>query len=280
MKSVLAALAVFAIGVVIALAALSRSDLPPVVWVAKDQVDSFLDEARPKAQQFALQAERAWAVVRDRVGLGTALASRPTLTGRARVIDGDTLDVGGARIRLHGIDAPESRQGCNADGRRWPCGERATRELGRRLGDRTVSCEERDRDRYGRIVAVCRASGEDINAWMVRQGWALAYRKYSRAYVAEESAAKAARRGMWRGQFVAPWDWRRGERLAGNRTTSSRTDGAGCRIKGNISRNGSRIYHVPGGAFYDRTRIDTARGERWFCTEQEARAAGWRRARR
>ena len=97
------------------------------------------------------------------------------VSGRARVVDGDTLDVGAVRVRLHGVDAPESRQSCVAGGRRWACGERATRALAGRIGGRTVACEERDRDRYGRIVAVCRNARQDVNAWMVSQGWALAY---------------------------------------------------------------------------------------------------------
>lgn len=122
----------------------------------------------------------------------------------------------------------------------------------------------------------------DINAWLVREGWALAYRRYSRAYVDEELAAKVARRGIWRGEFIRPWDWRRGERLQtadrDARHVSSRDRGA-CNIKGNISRNsGRRIYHVPGDPDYAHTRISTSHGERWFCTESEARAAGWRRA--
>ena len=87
---------------------------------------------------------------------------------------------------------------------------------------------------------------------------------------------KEARRGVWRGEFVEPSRWRRGERL-----DAAAASGPGdCRIKGNISRKGTRIYHVPGGAFYARTRIDTSKGERWFCTEAQARAAGWRRAKR
>ena len=111
---------------------------------------------------------------------------------------------------------------------------------------------------------------------MVAQGWAVAYRKYSTDYVSQEAAAKAGRRGVWRGEFVVPSRWRRGERLEA-------TDAAGggeCRIKGNVSRRGTRIYHVPGGASYAKTRIDEAKGERWFCSEAEARAAGWRRAQR
>lgn len=206
-----------------------------------------------------------------------------TLSGPAQVIDGDTLDVGGVRVRLHGIDAPESAQTCLAGGERWRCGQRATRALRNRIDSRTVACEERDRGHYGRMVAVCRLGGSDLNAWMVSEGWALAYRRFSREYEAEEASAKAARRGLWRGDFVAPWDWRTGERLkAVRRETKNDTgqDTAECRIKGNISGKGARIYHVPGGRYYERTGINPSRGERWFCTEPEARAAGWRRSRR
>jgi len=209
-------------------------------------------------------------------------ASTTDLSGRPRVVDGDTIEVGGARVRLHGVDAPESRQSCVAQGARWPCGRRASRALDGRLGGQTVVCEERDRDRYGRIVAVCRQGGRDINAWLVAEGWARAYRRYSREYVDEESTARAARKGIWRGEFVAPWDWRRGERLQGAARTTRPADQATskrCNIKGNISHNsGKRIYHMPGDRDYARTRISPSRGERWFCSEAEARAAGWRRA--
>ena len=199
------------------------------------------------------------------------------IAGPATVTDGDSIQVSGQRIRLFGIDAPESQQLCLAGGQRWRCGSSATRALRQRIAGRSVVCTERDRDRYGRIVAVCRAGGVDINAWMVSQGHALAYRKYSTAYVGEERSAKAARRGLWRGQFVPPWDWRRGKRLA----AAAPAAGTGeCRIKGNISRSGTRIYHVPGAQHYARTRINTSKGERWFCSEAEARAAGWRRAKR
>ena len=212
---------------------------------------------------------------------------------------GDTIEVGSARIRLHGVDAPESAQRCLEGNRRWPCGERATRALVGRIDGRAIACEERDRDRYGRIVAVCHHDGQDVNAWLVNAGWALAYRHYSTAYVDQEAAAKATRRGMWRGKFVPPWDWRRGDRLetatrdaprvpAGERLTTTTRDPPrvsaverrrDCNIKGNVSyNNGKRIYHMPGDRDYERTRISTSRGERHFCTEAEARAAGWRRA--
>lgn len=205
----------------------------------------------------------------------------PDVTGRAIVIDGDTVEVDGSRVRLHGVDAPESGQLCRADGLNWQCGQQAGHALADRIEGRVVLCEERDRDRYGRIVALCRVDGHDLGAWLVSRGWALAYRRYSTAYAGEEAAAKAARRGLWRGEFVPPWDWRRGERLPSTRRGQDRvSDTDNCRIKGNVSRDGERIYHLPGGQYYNRTRIDPSKGERWFCTEGEARTAGWRRSRR
>jgi endonuclease YncB( thermonuclease family) len=131
------------------------------------------------------------------------------LSGQASVIDGDTIEIHDQRIRFFGIDAPESHQTCEAAGQTYRCGQQAALALADRIGQQTVSCEKHDVDRYGRIVAVCRAGGEDLNAWMVSQGWALAYRHYSTAYVGQEEAAHAAKLGIWRGPFTAPWDWRR-----------------------------------------------------------------------
>ncbi len=201
------------------------------------------------------------------------------LTGSARVIDGDTIEVQGKRIRLFGIDAPESRQQCVRAAKRYACGKIAAAALKDLTTGIAVRCREEGMDRYGRIVATCfDDNGFDINRNMVYTGWALAYRKYSTRYVATEKKARAAGRGLWKGAFVAPWEWRRGERLASSRS-SDETPSA-CRIKGNISKSGARIYHLPGDRFYARTRIDESKGERWFCSEAEARAAGWRRARR
>jgi endonuclease YncB( thermonuclease family) len=144
------------------------------------------------------------------------IAGAADLAGRASIIDGDTLEIHGQRIRLHGVDAPESRQTCEADGQTYRCGQQAALALADYIGQRTVACEERDVDRYNRIVAVCRAGGEDLNAWLVSQGLALAYRKYSVDYVDEEAAARTAQLGIWRGAFVPPWDWRAGRRSSTN----------------------------------------------------------------
>ena len=134
------------------------------------------------------------------------------LTGQASIIDGDTIEIHGQRIRLFGIDAPESRQTCEAAGQTYRCGQQAALVLADHIGQQTVACEPQDTDRYGRIVAICRGTGEDLNGWMVAQGWALAYRQYSMVYVSQETAAHAAGLGIWRGAFTAPWDWRHGQR--------------------------------------------------------------------
>lgn len=195
------------------------------------------------------------------------------VSGPALVIDGDTVEINDQRIRLHGIDAPESRQVCQHDGVMWLCGAEATKTLRNLIRGASVSCTERDRDRYGRMVSICHLSGMDLNAEMVRAGMALAYRRYSDDYVGHEASAKAARKGLWSGRFVPPWEWRRGKRL----DTAVANDND-CQIKGNISSKGKRIYHMPGGRWYDKAVITTSKGERWFCSEADARAAGWRRA--
>lgn len=208
------------------------------------------------------------------------------LTGQARVIDGDTIDVAGERIRLHGIDAPEMRQTCDAPDGEWACGEWARDEMVRLIDGRALHCTGVERDRYGRLVAACMAGSADLGAALVEAGVAVAYERYSLAYVPHEHRARAARRGLWAqgGAGVArPSQWRRGQAEQGAAPVGGpsglRFAAGECDIKGNISAHG-HIYHLPGQRDYDRTVIDTARGERWFCTENEARAAGWRRAQR
>jgi len=136
-----------------------------------------------------------------------------TFTGVASVTDGDSLEIRGTRIRLHGIDAPESRQLCTRpSGQSWRCGQQAALALSDRIGRRSVICVARDTDRYGRTIAVCSQDGIDLNAWMVAEGWAVAYRQYSRDYVLADTEARSAGRNIWSGTFVMPWDWRRGAR--------------------------------------------------------------------
>ena len=144
------------------------------------------------------------------LAVSVGAAGAETIIGRASVVDGDTIEIRGTRIRLEGIDAPESRQTCrDGSGRKYLCGQRAAFALALKIGARNLSCQVIDLDRYGRSLATCRMGEIDINAWMVASGWALAYRKYSEAYVADEAAAQASNAGLWAGAFVPPWDWRR-----------------------------------------------------------------------
>lgn len=212
---------------------------------------------------------------------GQAQASEP-IVGRATVTDGDTVEVQHTKIRLYGIDAPESAQLCrNAAGKDYRCGQQAALALSDKIGASPVTCQPRDKDRYGRTVAVCSAQGQDLNAWMVSRGHALAYRQYGTEYVAQEDAARAAKAGIWAGTFTPPWEWRRGKRdearTPADGPVQAKVAGSnGCKIKGNVSRKGDRIFHIPGSPDYERTVINEGAGERWFCTEQEAIAAGWR----
>jgi endonuclease YncB( thermonuclease family) len=200
-----------------------------------------------------------------------------SLSGQADVVDVDTIAIRGekTRIRLYGVDGPESQQTCNdASGARYLCGSKAADALAPIIGrNGRVSCKEQDRDRYGRIVATCEANGRDIAGELIRQGWAVEYTQYSDGrYSDEEEEARRAKRGLWAGTFVKPWDWRRGERLPNEASIGSDRK---CAIKGNVSGS-ERIYHLPGSLHYARTTIDEAKGERWFCSEDEAKAAGWR----
>ena len=198
------------------------------------------------------------------------------LIGQATVIDGDTLKIGQIPIRIHGIDAPEKNQVCIKESISWSCGVEATKLMRSLVMGSEVSCEKLDQDRYGRVVGRCFSNGNNLGKTMVVQGLALAYRKYSIEYVPMERVSKSVQRGMWAGKFTPPWEWRRGKRLGQKQEITDKD----CPIKGNINRSGERIYHLPGGRFYAQTKVNVTKSERYFCTEEAAEKAGWRKARR
>jgi endonuclease YncB( thermonuclease family) len=148
---------------------------------------------------FALYAFDRWNTKPDAV-----------ISGKSWVIDGGTISISSTRIRLEGIDAPETDQTCvDANGKNWLCGKIATRELKDYVRGQDLTCKPRAFDRFKRVLAVCfLPDGSDINAWMVQQGWALAS-GFARIYESEEAEAKAAKRGIWAGSFIPPWEWRR-----------------------------------------------------------------------
>lgn len=153
----------------------------------------------------------------------TQKASTPSMSrsvvGRASVIDGDTVDLQGVRIRLNGIDAPESRQVCeDSKGGRYLCGSKAAEALRSHLAQsQPTRCELGERDRYGRYVAKCfRADGGDVASWLVRNGHALDWPRYSGgAYSRVQQEAKMQRRGVWQGRFQPPWEWRAAKQKSG-----------------------------------------------------------------
>ncbi len=199
-----------------------------------------------------------------------APAAALMIDGRARVVDGDTLEVGGKMVRLFGIDAPERDQTCTRAGVVWDCGAWATDALRGLVGRGQVVCDPQDTDRYGRIVAICTANGVDLGAAQVQAGAARAYLRYSDRYARAEGVAAGAGVGIWAAQMVAPEVFRQAD------TQTAPTD---CIIKGNIGSKGA-IYHRPGQRDYAATQVNTSKGEAWFCTEAEAKAAGFRPAKR
>jgi endonuclease YncB( thermonuclease family) len=227
----------------------------------------------------------------------TAAGPMATLQGRATVTDGDTVNIGGVGIRLFGIDTPEIRQTCLKAGVVTPCGQQAAQALRAAIGQATVSCQQQDTDIHLRPVATCSANGIDLNAYMVSRGWAVAYREFSCTYVGLEGQARAQGLGIWSMSFTNPKYERRGR---GPTASDQKRDDelvekcaaapvfvtpvppassvpTSCIIKGNVSAKGEKIYHLPGGAFYDQTTI-SGPDERMFCSEAEAQAAGWRKA--
>ena len=227
-----------------------------------------------------------------------ATAFAADITGVPKIREADHIQIGNARIRLGGIDGPQGDQLClNPKGERWACGAAARDELIKYAGTKTWSCNRRQvTDRRGRIVARCEVDGEDIQKWLVRNGWALSYARFSKDYEPDEKAAREAKAGMWAGAFIAPWDWRaRNKKTAilgaakppENASTILQASASGpsapspdCTIKGNVNRSGECIYHTPASRWYAKIEMHVSKGTRWFCSVEEAEAAGCRETRR
>lgn len=138
---------------------------------------------------------------------------KDNLKGRVVVIDGDTVDIGGERVRLVGFDALEMGQAVIIAGRRINGGKAAKIALRRFLSGKKASCEISGRDRWGRALGRLYADGQDVGAWMVSRGLAIVDPRFDQRYLWKERAARLAKRGIWQGKFVMPWRWRKGERL-------------------------------------------------------------------
>jgi endonuclease YncB( thermonuclease family) len=225
------------------------------------------------------------------------LADAADVTGAAKIRDGDQLTVGTTRIRLAGIDAPSLDQLClNPKGERWTCGVAARDELVRHVGDTPWTCHVQRTDRRGRSVARCEVDGEDVQKWLVKNGWALSYVRFAHDYDADEKAAREAKAGIWAGAFIAPWDWRiRNKKTVimgavkppetANTILLASASGPvapspECTIKGNVNTAGECIYHTPASRWYAQIKMHISKGTRWFCSVDEAEAAGCRETKR
>ena len=196
-----------------------------------------------------------------------------------RIVDGDTIVFKTKKIRLFGIDAPETNQYCFDKKKiKYSCGLNSTKELIKFIklnSNKSIKCTDYDIDQYGRNISECWIGKISINSWLVKNGYALAYLKYSNKFFLDEKKAKEKGLGVWQGRFIYPWEWRRGKRFNNNNP-----DKKECYIKGNISSKGQKIYHLPGNSNYEETKINENKGERWFCSEEEAKINGWRKSKK
>ncbi len=207
--------------------------------------------------------------------LGFAItASAEEISGVAQVIDGDHLRISNVDIRLYGIDAPEGQQKCIYHGEDWSCGRTATDALKQIVGTANIKCTWTQQHHEGAALGQCHRDDYDIAELMVDSGLALADTEYSGMYIPDEMKAKAERKGLWAARFIPPRDWRRGVRLAGNELPSSE-----CPVKGDLTSNGTKIYHVKGWRDYAQVTLSTEEGDRCFQTVDEALLAGYKPAR-
>jgi endonuclease YncB( thermonuclease family) len=228
------------------------------------------------------------------------MGAAPSLAAEVVIHDGDSLTLGNARYRLHGIDAPELDQVClDENGRVWPCGVQARERLKEAIGGRQVHCDDKGPDPglpQRRRMGECHVLGVEttLHQWLVRQGWALNFENGQ--YQDDQEQALVGPSGLWRGCFSTPQDFRLGNKRTANllgQSCAALDDKRkrallfpnhlamppGCAIKGKFALRaqitGHRgIYHMEGCRSHQRTKSP----DRWFCSEADALAAGFRKA--
>ena len=191
------------------------------------------------------------------------------------VIDGDTIQVGGRIVQLAGIDAPEMGQICVHDGQDWHCGLRAAYALNKliELAAAPVVCTELIEELTGIVDANCESRSDNLSLTMLQSGYAVALPDAPAFYRDAQESARKANLGIWASRFIMPWAWRNGARLP----AEARWANTACIIRGKIAADGNRFYYVPTDPTYDTLIVNPSQGDRTFCSDEEARAAGWRR---
>ncbi len=198
-------------------------------------------------------------------------AASGSITGSAVARAGDVLRVGDTNVRLAGIQAPDLGQTCTrGNGKRWDCGQAAMQALSRQVRGKTVACELKGREVEGATLGNCRIGDDDIAAAHVAGGHAFAETGLFASYSGKEAEAKAAQAGIWSGEAERPSDYR-----AKRWDEARKAAPDGCPIKGQVSAS-NRVYVLPWQPSYEKVKVRTSRGERWFCSEADAIAAGWK----
>ena len=198
--------------------------------------------------------------------------------GRALVAAADVLRIDGNEIKLAEIEAPEADQKCMAGKKRWSCGEAARTAVQKLVRGKVVACELSGTDSAGRPLGRCRVGkgkdGQDIAAALVSEGAVFAETGMLASYGALEAEAKARKAGLWKGEAERPAEYR-----AKVWEAAAKSAPDGCPIKGQIARD-AKTYVMPWSRDYGSAKVRPARGERWFCSESEAQAEGWKTASR
>ena len=229
--------------------------------------------------------------------IASAVTARAAdIAGVPKIQTADQISINNIRIKLAGVDAPALQQLClDAKGAPWKCGIAAHDALAAFVGTKPWSCHLMRLDRRARTLAKCTVDGEDIHKWLVRNGWALAFHGV-RTYEADQKQAQAAGAGLWQGAFFAPADWRvrkkhapilgaarpkeNVRRLLLASASGPLPPSPACRIKGNVNISGQCIYHRPTSRWYAQIKMKVSKGTRWFCSIEDAEAAGCRETRR
>ena len=227
----------------------------------------------------AILGGAGWVARNGNVGLAGLSSQLPlvggskALEGRAEAIGGDLVRIGSTTVRLAGIEAPERQQSCGTGGRRYRCGAAAHAALGKLVNGRTLACTVSGTDSAGHSLGNCVRGDLDVNGELVRQGHAFSDGGLFASYSSFERQARDSKAGMWAaGVAERPSEFR-----AKIWDEAKRRAPDGCPIKGLVT-GGERVYVLPWSPDYDRGRIQKARGERWFCSEREAKSAGFRPA--
>jgi len=192
------------------------------------------------------------------------------ISGRAYALSGDVLRVDGMLVHLNEVEAPELEQPCHrANGRLWKCGQAAKSGLARIVRGKTVKCTPAGQDADGNALATCAIGTTDIATELVQRGYVFAVRSFFGSLNDVEDQAQDAKIGIWQGEVQRPQAWRDQQWEDAKRDAPG-----GCPIKGLI-RASSKLYALPWSQGYDRAKVHTKKGERWFCSEDEAKAAGF-----